>query len=126
MRLEPREHPKAWSVEHLVPLSRGGANKWQNKLLAHQKCNRGRGAPFVWMKLREFRRLAMERIKDAAASNGCIAGPDPDSSYPISGGSERAAMSSRQATLPAEMACEPLRVTLGEAFLQPTAGESKS
>lgn len=62
MKLNGGADPEGASVEHIVPLSRGGANRWRNKLLAHVRCNSERGAPFVWVKLAAFRRAAMKRV----------------------------------------------------------------
>jgi 5-methylcytosine-specific restriction endonuclease McrA len=36
-------HPLAPSVDHVVPLSKGGKNHPSNKLLAHVRCNGRRG-----------------------------------------------------------------------------------
>lgn len=33
-----------WSLDHVVPLSKGGAHTYANVVLAHQRCNTRRGA----------------------------------------------------------------------------------
>lgn len=37
----------AASIDHFVPVTHGGAHRWKNCRLAHQGCNRKRGAPDV-------------------------------------------------------------------------------
>jgi hypothetical protein len=69
-------HPLAASADHIVPRSRGGGERWRNKLLAHQDCNGKRGAPFVWVKLSVLRRAAMARIKQALVAQRSVEGVD--------------------------------------------------
>lgn len=43
----PRNHPLAWSFDHIQPLNACGANRPGNKLLAHRDCNNVRGHAMV-------------------------------------------------------------------------------
>ena len=36
-------HPKSYVVDHVTPLSRGGADTIDNKQAAHRDCNRAKG-----------------------------------------------------------------------------------
>lgn len=38
-------HPKAATLEHIVPRSRGGSNANENLAISHGRCNHGRGSP---------------------------------------------------------------------------------
>jgi hypothetical protein len=67
---EQRPHPENASEDHIVPLARGGANRWSNKLLAHVSCNNDRDAPFVWVKLSVFRRAALARLDGLSSEVG--------------------------------------------------------
>jgi 5-methylcytosine-specific restriction endonuclease McrA len=40
----PRLHPKAWSLDHIVPRGNGGTNANPNIRLAHRQCNHSRGS----------------------------------------------------------------------------------
>ena len=35
----PRNTPKGGTLDHLVPLSKGGTHTWTNVKLAHHRCN---------------------------------------------------------------------------------------
>lgn len=111
MLLEPAQHPKAMSIEHIVPKSRGGGESWRNKLLAHQHCNSARGAPYIWVKLNVFRAAAMARLN---GSRTTVEGVDLDSSYPSRGSIRTTRPDCRPVTVPSEMAGKALRVTLAE------------
>lgn len=45
-----KEGPMRVSVDHIVPVSKGGPNAPRNKLLAHQQCNCERGNPQLKVK----------------------------------------------------------------------------
>ena len=113
MRLERGLHPDSMSIEHVVPKSRGGGEKWHNKLLAHRACNSARGAPFIWVSLRKFRSAAMARLQGLLVQT-TVEGIDLGCSYPSSGAPKRSARLRRLVTAPSEMASIALRVTLGE------------
>jgi 5-methylcytosine-specific restriction endonuclease McrA len=34
----------AATIEHIIPVSLGGRNKWDNKAVSHKQCNRDRGS----------------------------------------------------------------------------------
>jgi 5-methylcytosine-specific restriction endonuclease McrA len=40
--------PKHWHMDHIVPLSKGGAHVMANVSVAHPRCNRSKGAKLVW------------------------------------------------------------------------------
>lgn len=52
------------SKDHLIPKSRGGGYGI-NILLAHKLCNSKRGAPDISMTPAEFRKYALERIRNS-------------------------------------------------------------
>lgn len=58
-----RNHPAAPSVDHVKPLSRGGANKTKNLLLAHRHCNTVRGAAAIVLDKDEQRLFADKLAK---------------------------------------------------------------
>lgn len=102
------------SVEHIVPLSRGGGNRWNNKLLAHKICNSLRGAPFIWVKLSIFRRAAMKRIQGRSEATS-VDGVDLGCSYVLQARAPRRSASTRwPETEPSELSGKALRVTLAE------------
>jgi 5-methylcytosine-specific restriction endonuclease McrA len=35
--------PKKWSVDHIIPYSKGGSNRRENMQPAHQQCNHAKG-----------------------------------------------------------------------------------
>lgn len=41
--LNVQNHPRGWSVDHIVPVSRGGVNDVDNMWPAHRSCNSNRG-----------------------------------------------------------------------------------
>ena len=129
MRTSPKVHPLTASIEHIVPLSRGGGHGWRNKLLAHQGCNCARGAPFIWVKLSLFRRLAMARVQGLVVET-TVEGVDLMGSHPAIGRKATGAIgrsvkrSSRLARVPSEMASKALRVSLAE--LSPASFPSTS
>jgi 5-methylcytosine-specific restriction endonuclease McrA len=40
--------PKHWHMDHIVPLSKGGAHVMANVAVSHQRCNDSKGAKLVW------------------------------------------------------------------------------
>jgi hypothetical protein len=108
-RYAPQNHPKGPSEEHLVPVCRGGANGWRNKLLAHRDCNSRRGAPFIWIKLSVFRRAAMNRIRAAVTGQNGVSvavgeGVDLGLQSPAIFGSARKTVATRRPTsVPSKM-----------------------
>lgn len=36
----PQHHPRAETIEHVLPLSRGGKHSWENVVLACSECNK--------------------------------------------------------------------------------------
>lgn len=119
MKRGNRLDPLAPSRDHIVPKVRGGGQSWRNKLLAHRSCNSKRGAPFIWIPLRRFRREAMLRISARLLLHqSAQGGVDPGCSHPTSGAPERHGQHLRPVTMPSEMAGKALRVTLGELSSQ--------
>lgn len=60
-------HPLAVTIEHIVPLSKGGVNRLRNKLLAHWDCNQEKGnkppaALHSGVKLRTLRSRAISKL----------------------------------------------------------------
>lgn len=52
------------TVDHLVPLSKGGSNRPANKLLAHRKCNQDRGCSYPSLfKRTHLRAAAFVRLR---------------------------------------------------------------
>ena len=113
MKLSGGHDLLAMSVEHIVPKSRGGGERWHNKLLAHRSCNSERGAPFVWVPVRKFRQAAMLRLSGLPRQT-TVEGIDLGCSYPSTGAPKRSASRRRPVTMPSEMAGRALRVPLGE------------
>jgi 5-methylcytosine-specific restriction endonuclease McrA len=74
----PRNHPLAWSVDHVYPRAAGGSSKTKNKLLAHIDCNVAKGSKQVnhSMPLNKFRQKVfcrldlVDRRKDRFRSEG--------------------------------------------------------
>lgn len=97
MEREPAQGPRAVSVEHIVPLARGGGGSWRNKLLAHQACNCLRGAPFIWVPLAAFRRAAMKRIRERLLTSR-VDGIDLGCSHVLARAPRRSCLGSRLAT----------------------------
>ena len=60
----PRDHPLAWSYDHVQPLAACGANRPRNKLLAHRDCNQARGHEAIphGVKLTAFISRAISRV----------------------------------------------------------------
>lgn len=107
-------NPRGMSVEHIVPVSRGGGEGWHNKLLAHRICNSQRGAPFVWVPVRTFRRAAMVRIQNGLRQQTTVEGVDLGCSHGSCRAPKRSASTRRPVTVPSEMAGKALRVSLAE------------
>lgn len=115
MDREPLQGPNSASVEHIVPLSRGGGNSWRNKLLAHQFCNSKRGSPFIWVPLNVFRRAAMKRVRSRGRMQMTLVdGIDLGCSYVPRASARTIQLRRWLATCPSEMASKALRVTLAE------------
>lgn len=109
----PPNAPNSATEDHLVPVLRGGANRWRNKLLAHQACNAARGAPFIWIPLNLFRRAAMKRICGRLKAT-TVDGVDLSCSHPFGSARTMHVPTRRLATVPSEMASRALRVPLAE------------
>lgn len=115
MDLEPLQGDNSMSVDHIVPFSRGGANSWRNKLLAHQFCNSKRGSPFIWVPLNIFRRAAMKRVQaKGRIQTTTVDGVDLGCSYVHRTSAKTIRLKRRLATLPSRMASKALRVPLAE------------
>ncbi len=41
--LDKPNTPRAWSIDHIIPISRGGKNELDNMWPAHRSCNTSRG-----------------------------------------------------------------------------------
>lgn len=109
----PNQSRLAATMDHIVPLSRGGANKPRNKLLAHSKCNGNRHNPQVWTPTSVLRKLAIQRLADANAGVAFdVRNPRVVSTSAKSQGPSRAAKQRKAAALPEEVRPLPLRVPL--------------
>lgn len=104
------------SIEHVVPKSRGGGERWNNKLLAHRGCNSARGAPFIWVRLNLFRRAAMKRIALGLLLQTTIDGIDLGCTPVAMRSAKTKRLASGPDTGPSEMSVPALRVTLAELF----------
>jgi hypothetical protein len=109
---EASKDRKAATMDHIVPLSRGGVNKPRNKLLAHAKCNGQRHNPQVWTPTSVLRKLAFQRLQDV--NSGAVSAPAPRavSTSAVSQGTGRVSKQRAPAALPEELRASPLRVPI--------------
>ncbi|QDM56277.1 HNH endonuclease [Gordonia phage SweatNTears] len=68
------KHPSKWSpsLDHIIPLSRGGTHTWDNVQLAHLGCNSSKGG-------RDARKGSCTQRPQSAIDSLCLeAGESPD------------------------------------------------
>lgn len=63
----PEHNIKKLTIDHIVPIARGGASNFQNLQLSHRRCNNLKSDVLPWRSIpeidRTYRRLAMETYR---------------------------------------------------------------